>query len=153
LIPKLKLLQKDSPVSLAISLHAPTNELRTQLVPINKKYSLDQLIPFCREYFPKSSKRSVLFEYVMIDGVNDALEQANGLIDLLRDVHCKINLIPFNPFPGTTYKSSSDKSIDAFHGALVAAGFQTRVRRARGENIDAACGQLVGDFLDRTGRR
>jgi len=153
IIPKLKCLQEDSPVSLAISLHAPTNALRTQLVPVNKKYPLEQLIPVCRDYFPKNSKRSVLFEYVMLDGVNDSLEQADALIDLLSNVRCKINLIPFNPFPGTEYQTSSPKALKAFHSRLVEAGFQTRVRLTRGENIDAACGQLVGEFLDRTGRR
>ena len=153
IVPRLKQLQGDSPVSLAISLHAPTNELRTQLVPLNKKYPLEVLIPVCRDYFPASSRRSVLFEYVMLDGVNDSLGQADVLIALLRDLRCKINLIPFNPFPGTQYRTSLPETIDAFHAHLVAAGFQTRVRRRRGEHIAAACGQLAGKFLDRTGRR
>jgi len=152
-IPKIEQLKKDSPVSLAISLHAPTNDLRTQLVPLNKKYPLEQLIPVCRNYFPENSKQSVLFEYVMLDGVNDSLEHAAELIALLQGVTCKINLIPFNPFPGTTYRVSSCEAIDAFHAALVNAGFQTRVRRRRGDRIDAACGQLAGQFYDRTGRK
>ena len=152
IIPKIKELKSDSPVSLAISLHAPTNELRTKLVPINKKYPLEQLIPVFRDYYSEGSKQSVLFEYVMLDGVNDSLEQAEQLIDLLKDCPCKINLIPFNPFPGTQYRTSNDETIEAFHARLVGAGFQTRVRRRRGDRIDAACGQLAGDFFDRTGR-
>ncbi|MCB1827466.1 MAG: radical SAM protein, partial [Coxiellaceae bacterium] len=151
-LPQMEKLKRDLPVSLAVSLHAPTNDLRTQLVPLNKKYPLEQLIPLCRDYFPKQGKQKVLFEYVMLAGVNDSLTHAKQLITLLNDVSCKINLIPFNPFSGTQYQTSSDEVVEAFHARLVGAGFNTRVRRKRGDDVDAACGQLAGDFSDRTGR-
>lgn len=151
-LPQMAKLKEDLPVSLAVSLHAPTNELRNQLVPLNKKYPLEMLIPACRDYFPKSGKQKIFFEYVMLAGVNDSLQHAKGLIRLLNDVSCKINLIPFNPFPGTQYQTSSDEVVEAFHARLVGAGFNTRVRRRRGDDVDAACGQLAGDFTDRTGR-
>jgi len=107
----------------------------------------------CRDYFPEGSRQSVLFEYVMLDGINDSLQHADQLIALLQGVRCKINLIPFNPFSGTEYRTSTDEAITAFHARLVNAGFQTRARRRRGDRIEAACGQLAGEFLDRTGRK
>lgn len=151
-LPQMAALKKDLPVSLAVSLHAPNNTLRNKLVPLNKKYPLEMLIPACRDYFPKRSKQKILFEYVMLSGVNDTQQHAKELIRLLNGVPCKINLIPFNPFSGTTYQTSPDAVVEAFHARLVSAGFNTRVRRRRGDDIDAACGQLAGDFKDRTGR-
>jgi len=150
-VPKIEKLKQDSPVALAVSLHAPNNELRNQLVPINKKYPLEVLMPLCRDYF-KNTKRQIVYEYVMLDGVNDSVMHAKQLIKLLANQSCKINLIPFNPFPKTQYKTSTPEAIDKFAKLLVNAGFNTRTRRTRGEDIDAACGQLAGEFKDRTGR-
>jgi len=151
-VPMMLQLKKDSLCSLAVSLHAPTNELREQLVPINKKYPLEVLMPLCREYFPKDSKRSIVFEYVMLKGINDSLTHAKQLIRLLDNMPCKVNLIPFNPFPGTNYECSDRETVIAFQDRLTAAGVKTWVRKTRGEDIDGACGQLAGDFQDRTGR-
>lgn len=152
LVPQLKQLQKDSPVSLAVSLHAPNDLLRNELVPLNRKYPLNELIPVCKDYYPQPGKRCVTFEYVMLDKVNDTLMHAEELIALLRDVPCKLNLIPFNPFPRTHYQASTESSLTAFQNRLIAAGFNTRVRRTRGADIDGACGQLAGQITDRTGR-
>lgn len=151
-VPQLLQLKKDSVVSLAISLHAPTNALREQLVPINKKYPLEILMPVCRNYFPKDSKRCIVFEYVMLKGINDSLTHAKQLIRLLNNMPCKVNLIPFNPFPKTNYVCSDDQTITAFQDRLTQAGVKTWIRKTRGEDIDGACGQLAGDFKDRTGR-
>lgn len=151
-VPMMLQLKKDSVASLAVSLHAPTNELREQLVPINKKYPLEVLMPVCRDYFPKDSKRCIVFEYVMLKEVNDSLTHAKQLIRLLDNMSCKVNLIPFNPFPGTNYVSSDYEAVIAFQDRLTKAGVKTWVRKTRGEDIDAACGQLAGDFQDRTGR-
>lgn len=151
LVPQMEQLKKLSDVSLAVSLHAPTNELRNELVPINKKYPLEQLIPVCQQYFGKS-RRKVTFEYVMLDGVNDTFAHAKALAKLIADVPCKINLIPFNPFPGTHYRRSSDQAIDKFRSYLMSKGFNTTVRKTRGDDIDAACGQLAGKVNDRTSR-
>lgn len=151
-VPMMQQLKKDSVCSLAVSLHAPTNELREQLVPINKKYPLEVLMPVCRDYFPKDSKRSIVFEYVMLKGINDSLTHAKQLIRLLDNMPCKVNLIPFNPFPGTNYECSDLETVIAFQDRLTAAGVKTWVRKTRGEDIDGACGQLAGDFKDRTGR-
>ncbi|PHQ78407.1 MAG: 23S rRNA (adenine(2503)-C(2))-methyltransferase RlmN [Coxiella sp. (in: Bacteria)] len=151
-LPAMKRLQKDSQAALAVSLHAATDDLRNQLVPINKKYPLAELMAVCRDYFKGAKKRVVTFEYVMMDGINDSLTQAKQLIRLLDNMPCKVNLIPFNPFAKTNYRTSSPEAIDAFQQRLIGAGIQTWVRRTRGEEIDAACGQLAGDFTDRTGR-
>lgn len=151
-VPKMLELKKDSPVSLAVSLHAPNNTLRNELVPINKKYPLEILMSVCRDFYPKKSKRQVVYEYVMLKDVNDTAQCAQELIELLKDQSCKINLIPFNPFPQTRYETSTPEAIDYFSKTLIAAGFNTRIRRTRGKNIDAACGQLAGEILDRTGR-
>jgi len=151
-IPQMLQLKKDSLCSLAVSLHAPTNALRNELVPINKKYPLEMLIPLCRDYFPKDSKRVVTFEYVMLKGVNDTLTHAKQLIRLLDNMPCKMNLIPFNPFPKSNYETSDHETVIAFQNRLTAAGVKTWVRKTRGDDIDAACGQLAGDFQDRTGR-
>ncbi len=152
-VPQMLQLKKDSFVSLAVSLHAPTNELRNELVPINKKYPLEILIPLCRDYFPADSKRCVVFEYVMLKDINDSLVQAKQLIRLLDNMPCKINLIPFNPFPKTNYICSDLNTILAFQKRLTEAGIKTFIRKTRGEDIDGACGQLAGDFTDRTGRK
>ena len=151
-IPAMQRLRAESPVALAVSLHAPRDDLRTELVPLNKKYPLSELIPVCRDYYPRNSKRSVTFEYVMIDGINDSLTEAKELICLLADVPCKINLIPFNPFLGSGYRCSSESVITRFQNELISAGFNTRVRRTRGDDVDGACGQLAGQIIDRTGR-
>ncbi len=152
LIPAMKKLQQESEAALAVSLHAPNDALRDVLVPLNKKYPLKELIACCRGYFPINGKRSVTFEYVMLDGINDTLAHANELLALLRGTQCKINLIPFNPFPNTDYRRSTDESIAQFQTRLIDAGFNTRVRRTRGQDIEGACGQLVGEIEDRTGR-
>ena len=155
LVPQINALAKRSDVALAISLHAPNDELRNELVPINKKYPLEHLIAACKAYFNERNekKRYITMEYVMLDGVNDTNQHAKQLIRLLEGVRCKINLIPFNPFPHTRYQRSSAERISTFQQKLMAAGYNTIVRRTRGDDIDAACGQLAGDFTDRTSRR
>ena len=152
-VPKMLQFKRDSVAALAVSLHAPTNELRNQLVPLNKKYPLEVLMPVCRDFFPNDSKRVVVFEYVMLKNVNDSLVHAKQLIRLLGNMPCKINLIPFNPFPKTEYTVSDRETILAFQNRLMEAGVKTWIRKTRGEDIDGACGQLAGDFKDRTGRR
>lgn len=139
-------------VALAVSLHAPDDELRNQLVPINKKYPLQQLIQACKDYVLGVKHRKITFEYVMLDGVNDSPEQAQALSRLLSRVPCKINLIPFNPFPGSGYRCSSHDVIGRFQEILMASGYITTLRKTRGGDIDAACGQLVGRVEDRTRR-
>ncbi|MCH9769420.1 MAG: 23S rRNA (adenine(2503)-C(2))-methyltransferase RlmN [Gammaproteobacteria bacterium] len=151
-VPAMRQLQKESEASLAVSLHAPTDELRNELVPLNRKYPLKELMAVCRDYFPKHSKRKIFFEYVMLKGVNDSLLQAKQLITLLEGVPAKLNLIPYNPFPGDRYQRSSMEAMEAFQKRLIAAGINTRLRRTRGDDIEAACGQLAGQIRDRTGR-
>ena len=151
-IPEMERLREHSPVSLAVSLHAPTDMLRNELVPINKKYPLAQLMDVCRRYFKDEPRRVVTFEYVMLKGVNDQPLHAAQLIKLLHDVPSKVNLIPFNPFPHTQYERSSRATIDAFRDELIANGINTITRKTRGDDIDAACGQLAGDVTDRTSR-
>lgn len=152
LIPAMRRLKEDSPVALAVSLHAPNDKLRNILVPVNKKYCLADLMQACKEYFIGQNKRYVTFEYVMLADVNDQREHAQQLIELVKGVPCKINLIPFNPFPKTEYVCSSAKVIDEFQRILMNAGLNTIVRRTRGSDVDAACGQLVGKVSDRTQR-
>jgi 23S rRNA (adenine2503-C2)-methyltransferase len=151
-LPDLERLREVSPVALAVSLHAPNDELRNELVPINKKYPLAQLMALCKSYFKNEPRRKVTFEYVMLKGVNDKPEHANQLIKLLRDIPAKVNLIPFNPFPMTQYQRSSQEAIDAFRDKLIAHGINTITRKTRGDDIDAACGQLAGEVKDRTSR-
>ena len=151
-VPDMVRLREQSPVSLAVSLHAPTDELRNVLVPINKKYPLEQLMNVCRNYFKDEPKRVVTFEYVMLKGVNDQPEHAEQLIKLLKNVPAKVNLIPFNPFPLTQYERSPQAVIDSFRDQLVMNGINTITRKTRGEDIDAACGQLAGEVKDRTSR-
>ncbi len=151
-LPDLERLREVSPVALAVSLHAPNDELRNELVPINKKYPLAQLMALCKRYFKDEPRRKVTFEYVMLKGVNDQPEHAQQLIKLLKDVPSKVNLIPFNPFPMTQYQRSSQEAIDAFRDRLVKNGINTITRKTRGDDIDAACGQLAGEVKDRTSR-
>jgi 23S rRNA (adenine2503-C2)-methyltransferase len=155
-VPKIDQLAQDIDVALAISLHAPNDELRNELVPINKKYPLEQLIAACQRYIAKdgneSSRKHVTIEYVMLDNVNDSIQHANQMIKLLKDLPSKINLIPFNPFPHAPYGRSSRNRIIAFQKTLSDAGFVCTIRQTRGDDIDAACGQLVGQVADRTRR-
>ena len=155
-VPKIDQLAQDIDVALAISLHATNNELRDELVPINKKYPLEQLIAACQRYIAKngneSSRKHITIEYVMLDGVNDKPEHAQQMIKLLKDLPSKINLIPFNPFPHAPYGRSSRNRIISFQKTLSDAGFVCTIRQTRGDDIDAACGQLVGQVADRTRR-
>jgi 23S rRNA (adenine2503-C2)-methyltransferase len=139
-------------VSLAVSLHAVTDELRNELVPINKKYPLKELMEACRDNAKIAPRRTVTFEYVMLDGINDSMDDARGLIKLLKTVPAKLNLIPFNPFPQSSYRCSSKETINRFKILLNDAGIITTVRKTRGEDIDAACGQLVGQVDDKSRR-
>lgn len=140
-------------VSLAVSLHAPTDELRNVLVPINKKYPIKMLLESVNRYLGKlPDKRKATIEYTMMDGVNDSPEQAQQLAELLRDTPCKINLIPFNPFPHSGYERPSNNRVHRFRDILVNAGYVVTIRSTRGDDIDAACGQLVGRVQDRTRR-
>lgn len=151
-IPALLELQKISDVALAVSLHAPNDELRDKLVPLNKKYPLKELMAVCRSYFKDEPRRSITMEYVMLAGVNDSPQHAKQLIRILDGVQAKMNLIPFNPFPHTDYQRSDMDTIMRFRDILMSAGLNTTVRRTRGDDIDAACGQLVGQVKDRTKR-
>ena len=152
-VPALDRLREVSDVSLAVSLHAPNDALRNELVPINKKYPIQELLASCKRYLEGKPHRRITFEYVMLDGVNDSPQLARELVRLLADVPSKINLIPFNPFPNTRYTRSSDAAIDVFRDILIKAGFTTITRRTRGDDIDAACGQLAGKVLDRSKRK
>ena len=151
-VPMMDRLAEDCPVALAVSLHAPNDELRDHLVPINRKYPLAELMAACKRYLPAAPRDFVTFEYCMLDGVNDQPEHARELIALVRahGVPCKFNLIPFNPFPDSGLKCSGRAVVKAFAEQLNAAGIVTTVRKTRGDDIDAACGQLAGDVLDRT---
>ena len=153
-VPALDELSKHTDVSLAVSLHAPTNELRNQLVPINKKYPIDRLLASCLRYMNHlpDKRRVMTIEYTLIREVNDSDEQARQLAVLLKDVPCKINLIPFNEFELSSYRQPSRNRIRAFQQVLTEAGFITVVRTTRGDDIAAACGQLAGHFLDKTKR-
>lgn len=151
-VPALIRLKEVSNVSLAVSLHAPTDELRNELVPLNRKYPIAELLDACRHYVDAESKRHITFEYVMLDGVNDTPTHARQLVELLRGIPSKMNLIPFNPFPDSHYRSSSRNAIDRFRDVLMQAGIVTVTRRTRGDDIDAACGQLAGKVADRTKR-
>ncbi len=143
--PQIDRLYDEIDVSLAISLHAPTNELRDVIVPINKKYPISNLISSCNNYIKSyKGKRSITIEYILIDGVNDSEELAKKLAKLLSNISCKINLIPFNPFDGSNYKRSKKKTIENFKKILMEKGFITTLRVTRGDAIDGACGQLVG---------
>jgi 23S rRNA (adenine2503-C2)-methyltransferase len=153
-VPALDRLAEVSEVSLAVSLHAPNDALRDVLVPINRKYPIARLLESCRNYMAAQSdqNRVVTIEYTLIAGVNDQSVQARELARLLRGLPCKINLIPFNPFPGSGYRRPSGEAVSRFWQVLVDAGYIVTVRSTRGDDIDAACGQLVGEVVDRTGR-
>jgi 23S rRNA (adenine2503-C2)-methyltransferase len=152
IVPNIYRLAEVSDVSLAVSLHAPDNALRDELVPINRKYPLEQLIPACHAYLRGEPRRRITWEYVMLDGINDSDRHAKALIRLLEGVPSKINLIPFNPFPGSGYETSDPDRIEAFRQRLKRSGFVAITRKTRGETIAAACGQLVGRVQDRTRR-
>jgi len=151
-VPALRRLASVSEVSLAVSLHAPDNALRDRLVPINRKYPLEELIPACKEYVARDRRRKITWEYVMLDGVNDSIAHAKALIRLLEGVPSKVNLIPFNPFPGTVYSASPAEQVEAFRQRLKRSGIMAMTRKTRGDDIDAACGQLVGKVNDRSRR-
>lgn len=149
-VPMMDRLGQDCPVALAVSLHAPNDALRDVLVPLNKKYPLRALMAACQRYLEFAPRDFVTFEYVMLDGVNDSEAHARELIALVREVHCKFNLIPFNPFPDSGLKRSPAQRIKAFAAQLMDAGIVTTTRKTRGDDIDAACGQLAGEVQDRT---
>ncbi len=151
-IPALDRLKTMSDVALALSLHAPTDELRDELVPLNKKYPIRDVLDACKRYISGDTRRKVTIEYVMLDGVNDSVSHAKALVKVLKDVPSKVNLIPFNPFPNTQYRRSSDETINQFRDVLIKGGLITITRRTRGDDIDAACGQLVGQVMDKTKR-
>jgi len=153
IVPGLERLRQLSDVSLAVSLHAPENALRDQLVPINRKYPLEELIPACKAYIAGDKRRKITWEYVMLDGINDSISHAKALIRLLQGVPSEVNLIPFNPFPGTDYRTSPPQRVEAFRERLIRSGIITITRKTRGEDIDAACGQLVGRVRDRSRRQ
>jgi 23S rRNA (adenine2503-C2)-methyltransferase len=156
-VPMMDRLSQDCPVALAVSLHAPNDALRNDLVPLNQKYPLHELIDACSRYLAHAPRDFVTFEYCMLDGVNDRAEHARQLVDLVRrqdhdrGVRCKFNLIPFNPFPASGLARSSSAAIQEFARILTEAGIVTTIRKTRGDDIDAACGQLAGDVKDRTG--
>ncbi|OGT54841.1 MAG: 23S rRNA (adenine(2503)-C(2))-methyltransferase [Gammaproteobacteria bacterium RIFCSPHIGHO2_12_FULL_63_22] len=161
LVPMIDKLSEVSDVSLAVSLHAPFDELRTQLVPLNKKYPIAELMDACVRYAMRKPRTSITFEYTMMKGINDQPEHARGLVKLMRRIDAqvqrantaKVNLIPFNPFPGTRYERSDDSDIRDFQTILLENQVLTMVRRTRGDDIDAACGQLKGQVMDRTRRQ
>jgi len=154
-VPMIDRLGHDCPVALAVSLHAPVDELRDNLVPLNRKYPIAELLDACSRYLEHAPRDFITFEYCMLDGVNDQPEHARQLVDLVRHhggrgVSCKLNLIPFNPFPASGLVRSPQQRVQAFAKILSDAGIVTTVRKTRGDDIDAACGQLAGDVKDRT---
>ena len=151
-VPAMEKLDQFTDVALAVSLHAPSDRLRNQLVPLNRKYPIRELLRACRGYVEGYNSRKITFEYVMLDGVNDSLEHARQLVSLIGDIPCKLNLIPFNPYPHAIYRCSDQETIDRFRDYTAGKGIVTVTRRARGDDIDAACGQLVGAFHDRSRR-
>ncbi|MCX7236628.1 MAG: 23S rRNA (adenine(2503)-C(2))-methyltransferase RlmN [Burkholderiales bacterium] len=151
-VPMMDRLAQDCPVALAVSLHAPNDTLRNELVPLNQKYPLKELIAACDRYLPFAPRDFITFEYCMLDGVNDQDQHAKELIRLLKGLHCKLNLIPFNPFPESGLKRSPPARVKEFAQILQDAQIVTTVRKTRGDDIAAACGQLAGDVIDRTNR-
>lgn len=152
-VPALYRMAEVTDVSLAVSLHAPNDELRSRIMPINDKYRISELLAACRNYIQDKPHRKITWEYVMLDGINDHDAHARELAALLRGIPSKINLIPFNPFPTAPYARSNDERIAKFQRVLQEAGYVTTVRKTRGDDIDGACGQLVGKVQDRTKRR
>jgi 23S rRNA (adenine2503-C2)-methyltransferase len=153
IVPAMQRLRAASPAALAVSLHAANNTLRDVLVPINRKYPLETLMPVCQEYFRADPGRAVMFEYVMLQDVNDTPQDAAQLIRLVRNMRCKVNLIPFNSFPGTSYQCSTAAAITHFQKLLLNADICTTVRKTRGADVDAACGQLIGQAADGAWRK
>ena len=151
-VPAMDRLRDECPVALAVSLHAPNDALRDVLVPINKKYPLKELLAACRRYLERAPRDFITFEYVMLDGVNDSVQQAHELVRLAHTVPCKFNLIPFNPFPQTHYRRSRPDAIARFRDVLMQANVVTTTRKTRGDDIAAACGQLAGQVQDKTKR-
>lgn len=149
-IPFMDKLSQDCPVALAVSLHAPNDELRDQLIPLNKKYPLRELMDACNRYIEFAPRDFITFEYIMLDGVNDTDAHAKQLIDICREVKSKVNLIPFNPFPESGLRRSSHERVRAFSAILNDAGIVATTRKTRGDDIDAACGQLAGDIKDKS---
>jgi len=152
LVPVMDRLREACPVALAISLHAPNDRLRDELVPINRKYPLAELMAACERYLEKAPRDFVTFEYVMLDGVNDSDAHARELLALTRRVPCKFNLIPFNPFPRSSFRRSPAERVRRFADILIGAGIVTTTRKTRGDDIDAACGQLAGQVKDKSRR-
>ena len=155
-VPMIARLSQDCPVALAVSLHAPTDDLRDNLVPLNRKYPLDELLAECTAYLSKAPRDFITFEYCMLKGVNDQISHAQELVHLIRKhaqlgLRCKFNLIPFNPFKESGLLRTDNTVVEQFASVLIQAGFVTTVRKTRGDDIDAACGQLAGDVKDRTG--
>ena len=152
-VPALDRLSDTVDIALAVSLHAPNDDLRNTLVPINKKYPIKKLLEACNRFLEKKAARErITMEYVLLDGINDSDEHAYQLVHVLKDTPSKVNLIPFNPFPETRYKCSSPKRINRFHDILASAGIITMTRKTRGDDIDAACGQLAGKVNDKSRR-
>jgi 23S rRNA (adenine2503-C2)-methyltransferase len=151
LVPQIEKLMADTKVNLAISLHAPNHELRGQLMPVNRKYSLAQLIDCCRS-LPIPRRKRITFEYVLLHGVNDSEQNARELAKLLRGIPSKVNVIPFNPHPGSKFLRPTNESIARFQSVLYDAGVQINIRRPRGDDIQAACGQLQGEAAGREAR-
>ncbi len=152
LVPAIDRLRERCPVALAVSLHAPNDNLRDQLVPINKKYPIKELLAACQRYLVAAPRDFITFEYVMLAGVNDSVAHARELIKLVQDTPCKFNLIPFNSFPGSEFKRSTSDAVRIFRDVLMQAGFVATVRKTRGDDIAAACGQLAGQVKDKTRR-
>jgi len=152
IVPALDRLREECPVALAVSLHAPNDRLRDELVPINQKYPLKELLAACKRYLERAPRDFITFEYVMLDGVNDSEQHARELVKLVRDVPCKFNLIPFNPFTQTHYKRSKPDAIRRFREVLMQADIVVTTRKTRGDDIAAACGQLAGQVQDKTKR-
>jgi len=152
IVPNIDRLREVSDVSLAVSLHAPDNELRNRLVPINRKYPLEELLPACKAFVDGEKRRRVTWEYVMIDGVNDSIAHAKRLARLLEGIPSKLNLIPFNPFPGSEFRTSPPKRVEEFRRRILRSGIIAITRKTRGDEIAAACGQLVGRVQDRSRR-
>ncbi|MBP7810774.1 MAG: 23S rRNA (adenine(2503)-C(2))-methyltransferase RlmN [Neisseria sp.] len=153
MVPQMDRLKEVMPVALAVSLHASNDAVRDEIVPLNKKYPLKSLMAACQRYLVKAPRDFITFEYVMLEGINDKAQHARELVELVRDVPCKFNLIPFNPFPNSGYERSSNENIRVFRDILQQAGFVVTVRKTRGDDIDAACGQLAGQVQDKTRRQ
>jgi 23S rRNA (adenine2503-C2)-methyltransferase len=153
LVPQIDRLRDECPVALAVSLHGPTDAIRDVIMPINKKYPLAELMAACQRYLVKAPRDFITFEYVMLDSINDQTEHARQLLELVKDVPCKFNLIPFNPFKNSGYQRSSNNVIHMFREILQERGYVVTVRKTRGEDIDAACGQLAGQVIDKSQRQ